>query len=113
MSLFSSNRGFRWWLYTASHSQFRLRSPKHKEEQENVDIVFLSVFYIDLPTTLRGVVVDIASNADIAMLTEKTGIAPDGYRNCFSLESGGKRYFVGAFSVRTSINTREYSDPGF
>lgn len=113
MVLFSSDRGFRWWLYTASHSQFLLRSPRHDEDNENVDVVFLAVFYADMPILLRGLTVDEPTNAEIEMLTNKTGIAPDEHHSYFAIETQGKRFFVGAYSMRTSTNKLEHHDPGF
>jgi hypothetical protein len=59
---FISNRVFKLWAYSVSHSFLLLRSPNNEEDEVkameegyNIDIEFVGVDYLDLPSILRGI----------------------------------------------------------
>ncbi len=49
-----SKRRFQFCDYNVSHNQLLIRSPKNKEFNTNIDIKFIGVSYLDIPTTMRG-----------------------------------------------------------
>jgi len=44
------DRDFRVWDYNVSHDQLLIRSPKTPDRPTNIDIVFVGVRYMDIPT---------------------------------------------------------------
>ena len=55
MTRIQSDRDFRLWEYRVSHDQLLLRSPQGETHWRNLDLIFVGVEYLDLPTLLRGV----------------------------------------------------------
>ena len=54
--IYQSDRTFQLWDYTVGHAQLLLRSPATADEPFNLDIVFLGVQGLDIPTRLPGLV---------------------------------------------------------
>jgi len=50
-------RSFRLWEFNVNHNQLLLRSPKKKSQPKNVDIAFVGVGYVELPTKLDGITI--------------------------------------------------------
>ncbi len=55
VSLFSSPRTFRVWLFTVSHRILLLRSVKAPGLSTRIDLVFKPVRHMNLPTVLDGI----------------------------------------------------------
>jgi hypothetical protein len=62
VSSFSSERTFRIWNYTVSHSQLLLRSVKREHHDTRVDMLFKAVDRVDLPSTLAGLHVELIAD---------------------------------------------------
>lgn len=52
--LLTSDREFRVWSYMVGHRELLLRSLKDDAHPTRVDVLFVSVYQIDLPTTMHG-----------------------------------------------------------
>ncbi|KHD06431.1 hypothetical protein PN36_12850 [Candidatus Thiomargarita nelsonii] len=85
-------RSFRLWEFNVNHNQLLLRSP------QNVDIAFVGVGYVELPTKLDGITICQPSANEIERICERLGssVAPD---EIHVLSSGGKRYLVVAKKI--------------
>jgi hypothetical protein len=113
--IYQSDREFQLWDYTVSHAQLLLRSPATTSEPFNVDIVFLGVKELDLPTSLKGLTMT---------RSEHPTPAGRGPRDRYKLTSDGKEYTIVAAAFRIYKNhldlkesslefsSREEKDPG-
>lgn len=54
MPEFESDRRFQVWKYTVSHAMLLLRSVKDDDHDTRVDVLFVAVSRIDVPTTFEG-----------------------------------------------------------
>lgn len=51
---FRSDHHFKLWDYDVSHNKMLLRSPASPSQSYNIDIVFLGVASLDIPTLMRS-----------------------------------------------------------
>jgi hypothetical protein len=51
---FESDRHFQMWKYGVGHAQLLLRSVKDETHSTRIDVLFVAVERLDLPTTLNG-----------------------------------------------------------
>jgi hypothetical protein len=93
--IYQSDRDFQLWDYTVSHAQLLLRSPATTAEPFNIDIVFLGVKELDLPTSMRG----LTMTGPEPLLD--AGRSP---RDRYRLTSGGKEYAIVAAAFRIYKN---------
>jgi hypothetical protein len=56
--IYQSDRVFKVWDYTVGHAQLLLRSPATEESPYNIDIVFVGVERIDIPTRMNGLTME-------------------------------------------------------
>jgi hypothetical protein len=102
-------RDFMVWEYQISHGQLLIRSPKSPatgslpERRTNVDLVFLGVEYMRLPSVFCGLTLALATAEELQLLEGALGRAPepDWVR---MLVSGGHRFMVVAAAVVISEN---------
>ncbi|MEN8216846.1 MAG: hypothetical protein ABFS56_10835 [Pseudomonadota bacterium] len=96
-------RTFRLWEFNVSHDQLLLRSPKKKYQPKNVDIAFVGVGYVEIPTRLEGIKICQPSKAEIEKVCEILGkkVAHD---EIHVLSSGEKRYLVVAAAKKMCDN---------
>ena len=99
--IFQSEREFQLWDYTIGHAQLLLRSPATAEEPFNIDLMFLGVKRIDIPTRMAGLT-----------LLEPQPSAPDAGRheNIHRLVSGGREYTVIAAAFRIYRNHHDLTE---
>lgn len=90
---FRSDRHFQLWDYTVGHQQMLLRSPAGPGGAKNIDIAFVGVRYVGIPSSLEGVDIGEASAEDLATLPPS---AKGNYdeSEVHVLRSGGRRYVV-------------------
>ena len=103
MHTLKSSRTFRVWEYDVSHKQLLLRSPRDGTHSKNIDLVFVGVEYLDLPTSLHGVTIGTAVDTDVGRARDALG-KPVGTNEVFVLESGRRRCLVVAASGRIEEN---------
>jgi len=106
MTDFRSQRTFRIWDYSVSHSQLLVRSAHDQSDEctDNVDLIFSGVFYIALADIFRGLAVRSPSEAELDDIEERSGVAEDATHRYYVLTSGGREYVVGAASLRIDTN---------
>lgn len=97
--IYQSNRVFQLWDYTVSHAQLLLRSPATEAEPFNIDIVFLGVEELDLPTIMRGLT-----------LTGPHGNPGASDRDVYRLTSNLREYTVVAAAFRIYKNYLDLKD---
>ncbi len=112
---FSSGRAFRVWGFHVSHSQLLIRSARQEEVvgSQNIDLRFTAVFYGEMSYLLWGVVITRPSEDDLRYLQIQCGVGEDQEHHYYCLQSGGKRYFVGAAHMRIEMNTLAPLETGF
>jgi hypothetical protein len=92
--IYQSDRVFKLWDYTDGHAQLLFRSPPTDDEPFNIDLVFLGVERLDIPTKLDGVSMSEPENLDR-------------YHDLHRLTSGGKEYSIVAVAFRIFKNQHE------
>lgn len=100
---FRSDRRFQLWDYTVGHQQMLLRSPAGPGFPKNIDIAFVGVRYLGIPSTLEGVEIGEASAEDLAELPDTLRGDSDG-SDIHVLRSGGRRYVVVAVNYSVLEN---------
>lgn len=99
--IYQSDRHFRLWDYAVGHSQMLLRSPASDDEPFNIDLVFLGVDRLDLPTSLVG----------LAMFgPEPIALGVESPRDIYRIRSGDKEYTVVAAAFRIYKNHHNLMD---
>ena len=85
-----TDRRFQFWYYTVSHSMALLRSVG-KGGDENIDIFFAAVSYIEIPTDMDGITIVDPTEDDKEYISRKLG----NYRGDITvLVQGGKRFYI-------------------
>jgi hypothetical protein len=97
-------RTFQMWDYHSSHSQLLLRSPKRPGITTNIDIKFFGVFYLNIPTIIRGCSIGEATSAEVQAIDSLFPNRVDVNR-VFMISSAGNRYPIVAINYKISENT--------
>ena len=100
---FYSGRRFQIWDYNVGHSQMLLRSPISDAAETNIDIVFLGVEYLGIPSKLVGVGL-MPAERNHAKKIERLMGRPIDRRSIHVLISGGKEYLLVAAGYFVSRN---------
>jgi hypothetical protein len=106
---YRSDRVFRIWAYTVSHSFLLLRSPQLFEDVEgysittnhNVDIEFWGIGYIDLPDMLKGITIKEIQESIPEKFKKYSNSS--GYK-VFKIKSEGSFFYVVASGCRIGKN---------
>lgn len=106
---YTSNRDFKIWSYTVSHSFLLLRSPMFFEDMEgysedtnyNIDIEFYSVVYIEIPNKMKGISVQKIDNHIPLKLKE---YASSENLGVFEIKSEERSSFIVAAGYRVGKN---------
>lgn len=84
--------------YNISHKLLLLRNnDSHEYSEPNTDLIFESVFYIDLPTSLQDIRILEASDEEVERIEKKIGqtIHKEFGLKVYSIESSQSRFYVG------------------
>jgi hypothetical protein len=106
-----SDRVFQLWSYTVSMKRLLLRSTKSEQFKTRIDVAFQNVQALELPSTLSGLVVSVASEPMSADITARTGLLPDDEHRFFSVVGSGFTGYVVAGVVVSCEDNGEYYDP--
>src|SRR6266850_7859005 len=68
-TVFTSSREFRVWSYKVGHRELLIRSTRNDDYQTRVDLFFVSVYEMNLLTTLRGPTI-VAIDSSLALKGE-------------------------------------------
>jgi hypothetical protein len=102
---FKSEETFEIKNYTDSHSQLLLRN---WTAEEIIDLLFVRVFYIELPLNLKGIIISPATQEETYRIKSKYFHPLRQDRKVYAIASCGERYFVGAAYL--SIKQYFYQD---
>lgn len=116
ISTIPQDRWFNVWAYTTSLKRLLLRSIRHLDgslASSNVDIRFLGVAYMDLPTYLGQLNIVAPEEGEATYVLDRLGrdMAP-GETLCV-VKTGDRRHFVVAAGWRVEENHLERLDAGF
>src|SRR5690348_6906569 len=107
-TLYTSDRTFKIFLYTVSHSQLLLRSAKSETKETRIDLLFKDVDAMHVLPTLGGVRVAMGSPLDDAS-SRAARMFPS--KNLYQISSGEFRGYVIAGVFAQKEDHREYFEP--
>jgi hypothetical protein len=112
--IYESERYFKIWCHFVTHNQLLLRSDKDLvPERQNIDLVFFDVRYQEIPTSLWGVSIEIATEEEGAYIQNKhsDNISPG--LSVFAITTGGRRFFIVAGRLLVYSNDLNSLNTGF
>jgi hypothetical protein len=98
---FASDRMFKVWGYSVSHSRLLLRSPMEDGYATRIDLFFARVARMLLRPSYAGLRAAVAEPAEVAQYRDRYGEVPEGY-TLFTLEPG-----LASFVVAGVMQTHE------
>ena len=100
-------RKFRLWDFKVSHDQLLLRSAKDNQHRENIDVAFVGVEYLELPTRLEELKIREGGDAEHRKTEELFGkrIAKG---RVFVIESNDHCYIVVAAAMKVIENELDF-----
>ena len=97
------HRRFQVWEYQVSHRQLLIRSPKAPSVLTNVDLIFLDVRFMQLPSGLDGIQLKNATSQEMAAIAHLIGeVSID---EVFVLESAARHFVVAG---HLSVNENDW-----
>jgi hypothetical protein len=98
--IYNSNRKFRIWAYTVSHSSLLLRSEMKYPDQDNyteslsynIDLEFWAVSYINIPSDILGISIREITAEALPKEINKELLIFD--MKIFELKSGESKYYI-------------------
>jgi hypothetical protein len=97
---------FRVWDFRVSHDQLLVRSPKNAQESKNIDIAFVGVEYMDLPTKMRDLVLNEVGHDDLRKAEDALGrVVPKD--QVFAIRANNRNYLVVAAAMKVFENDLE------
>lgn len=103
------NRLFKLWYYTVSHRQALLRSIGY-DNNENIDVYFGDVSYIEIPTVINGIEIVKPTLEDEAYIMGKIGEIK---KVITVLKVDNKRYYIVSSTVKIMQNNLSIFDLPF
>lgn len=98
-----NDRIFKLWDYRVSHNQLLLRSPKTEAMPTNIDVAFVGVEYLDLPTELTSLALVPAEDSDLDRIKEAFGkVALES--EVFVIQTSTHRHIVVAAAMQVFEN---------
>ncbi len=104
------SRKFRLWYYSSSHSMALIRSPKNKDNPDNIDIIFPSVVHIDCPENLGEITVEQGNETDREYLEKRLGKVVDIRDITAVISESGRFYILSECAPQIRINRLEYTE---
>ena len=106
------NRKFTFWYYTVSHQQALLRSIG-KDGDDNIDLYFPAVSYIDIPVDIDGLEIVEPTDEDRQMIIDKLGTSLSSYDMITVLLHEDKRYYILSAQIKIIRNKMEWLELPF
>jgi hypothetical protein len=97
------SRRFQFWMYRVSHGELLVRSPRDGDHDENVDLIFVGVEYVDLPRHLPGVTVDTPTPDEVQWVSGRVG-RPVEASKVTVVVTEGRRHLVLASFFKSETN---------
>ena len=104
------SRKFRLWYYSSSHSMALIRSPKNKDNPDNIDIIFPAVDYIDCPENLGEITIEQGNETDRQYLESRLRKAVDIRDITAVVSESGRFYILSQCAPQICINRLEYTE---
>ena len=104
-----TDRRFTFWYYTVSHSMALLRSVG-RDGDENIDLVFWAVSYIEIPTDINGIEIRKPTGEDIEYISRRTG---DADKEITVLVQGGRKYYIVSAGMKVVRNHLDFFELPF
>ena len=98
-----SDRRFQVWEYQMSHGMLLVRSSRSPEQATNIDLLFVGVEYMDLPSSMDGLELDAPTTIELSHLAARTG-KPIAAPAVTMLVTGGGRFTVVGTTITVSEN---------
>jgi hypothetical protein len=109
--VYHPDRRFQIWHYGVGLRQLLLRGTKGDAVATRIDILFQNVKFMQIPTTLQGLMVRDPTDEELDMIMSASKMLPDEDRRFFVLEGDNYRGFVVAGWVGQAEDEGSYSDP--
>lgn len=103
------NRKFKLWFYHMSHGEAVIRSPKNMHFENNIDIYFGDIQYIEMPTTMLELSLVEATESDMMYLAKKIGKSVQS-NNITVLLSGKCRFYIVSSVFSIIENSLEFNE---
>lgn len=107
--IFESNRNFKMWAYTVSHSSLILRSEMRYPDQDdsenyqyNIDLEFLTVQYINIPSTFKTLRIREITEKELPQEIDRD-LLMYGMKT-FELQTNGNKYYIISGSLLIAKN---------
>lgn len=97
------NRKFKFWFYHVTHSEALIRSPKSENYDNNIDIHFIDITYIEMPSTLKDLRIEDGTQKDAIYLSNKLN-KDVSLENIRVLISDGRRFYIVASIINITEN---------
>lgn len=103
------------WDYKPGHGQLLLRHARDlaKEGSQNLDVIFIGVFYLRIPKGFHSIKIETATKEKSELVFQEIGWdvhglqRKHGEKNIFELSTGKLVFFVGATAWRVEKNSLE------
>lgn len=106
------NRRFQFWKYRVSHGELLIRSPKSYENDTNIDFMFFSVEYVELPRFFEKVTLVEPTDEDFEYIKSRM-TRPMRNNKIFVLMTENKKYYVVGIHLKVSENNLEFFELPF
>lgn len=116
MQQYNSNRNFKFWAYTVSHSSLLIRSEMKYPDQEdysedtryNIDLEFWAVSYIDTPSKFEKLKIKEITKEELPKNIDKDLLVHD--MKIFELLTNANKYYIIAGGLLIGKNRWENKD---
>ncbi len=105
------HRIFQMWQYSVSMKRLLLRSTRTETFDSRIDVLFQNVKAMKLPTLLEGLLVVEADPAQLATISQETGLLPDRETVIFVVRSPAYEGYVVAGVCVQVEDEGEYFEP--
>ena len=109
-NIFNTKRYFTISDYFPSHKQLLIRSSKTNENSKNIDVVFFGVNYLQIPTSFKGMSIDVLDKDDLIITKELETFRNLGNNYIFKISSEKSISFLVASFVRVFENSLEFNE---
>ncbi|MFN5309679.1 MAG: hypothetical protein ACK5C0_09515 [Candidatus Kapaibacterium sp.] len=92
--IFTSDRRFKFHDYYISHKQLLIRSPKEGDQKFNIDIIFFSTDFLQVPTWLSGITISRVEKNTLATYESVRESLSYPSTNLFEISSGEEKFYI-------------------
>lgn len=108
--IFTSDRCFKFHNYYISHKQLLIRSPKEGNQKFNIDIIFFSTDFLQVPTWLSGTTISSVEKNTLATYESVRESLSYPSTNLFEISSGEEKFYIVAGFFHVFENELEINE---